>query len=238
MLVILTFLLLPVSLCAEQKLGTVIGTNVNIRSQPAVTSKVITQVNDGEIYTILEHKAYIDTKGNTGGSGWYKITLPKGEKGWIYGAFFGKAELVHYLPENAKSYKDLKTSTYRSKNKTFDLYLLRVTLSEGGSDYSIGILALYDKNTRTFHRIRLHKYSRENYLGLGGMMFQDRYARYLLTISWADNDLGISHAQQTTHQGQEALKLTMTLDQTVEKSYKYFIIIKKGKEFLAIQRKK
>lgn len=49
---------------------------LNVRQSPSSSAAVVTQVHPGEIYF------YVDSK-----NGWYEITLPSGQSGWVSGQY-------------------------------------------------------------------------------------------------------------------------------------------------------
>lgn len=79
MLIVAMTAILATSVLAQQLTAvtfvTVQEDNVNVRSQPSITSAVIARVRDGQVYPVLGQSTY----GN-----WYLIDLGGGFQGWIF----------------------------------------------------------------------------------------------------------------------------------------------------------
>jgi hypothetical protein len=78
----------PVSISVVDVSGTAVlnDSEVNVRSQPNLTSSVVDQLNAGDSVTLLQ-RSEMEITVDSMIAYWYKIQTPTGLKGWIYGYF-------------------------------------------------------------------------------------------------------------------------------------------------------
>lgn len=66
--------------------GTIIDSRVRMRDQPGVNGNILKVLDKQQTCVVLEHSEFMETI-NDAKDCWYKIRLPDGKEGWIFGAF-------------------------------------------------------------------------------------------------------------------------------------------------------
>ena len=102
----------PVKVKAVRQ-GTIIGDDVNIRSQPNLHGAIISKANRDEILKVISFR-----------QGWYEIELPNQSTGYVYGAYL--------IPKDAESYPYQVVMT-RNQNKL-------LVKEEGNSTHYLAIM--------------------------------------------------------------------------------------------------
>ena len=97
-LILLISLNLP-NVWAEAKIVTINANNLNVRQGPGLHYQVVTQVDKGETYTVLEQR-----------DGWVKIKLRENQSGWVSSSFTSDTKKMSEAAISAVDYLRVRTN--------------------------------------------------------------------------------------------------------------------------------
>jgi hypothetical protein len=99
---------------SQNKSRITIASNVRARSMPNTSSEEVTKLQIGTIVQELEQSSAKEKIGN-GEDYWYKVALPNGKEGWIFGSF----TLPFAANNRAEIYKRIASERLKIKDANF-----------------------------------------------------------------------------------------------------------------------
>jgi hypothetical protein len=133
---------LPVSLAGQNRSRITVAANVRARTLPNTSAEEVTKLQIGTIVQELEQSPGKEKIGNAEDY-WYKVSLPNGKMGWVFGSF----TLPFVVNNRAEIYKRIASERLRIKDANFadsaDLArFMTIAMTEVGDKSSLAWIEL------------------------------------------------------------------------------------------------